>query len=90
MRTHDLKSVAVIAGLCFVGYVAATSSTDPIYVVDRVVDGDTIEVVEDSTSEIITVRLLNLDTTEMVSHDSIEQCFSKEAKGQTLPACSGS
>lgn len=75
-----LKSVAVIAGLCFVGYIAVTGFDDPVYVVDRVVDGDTIEVVEDGTNDIVTVRLLNVDTPEMVSNDPAERCYSKEAK----------
>ncbi|WP_181026433.1 thermonuclease family protein [Rathayibacter tritici] len=57
-------------------------------VVERVIDGDTVQVRTDS-GEDLTVRLIGIDTPETVKPNTAVQCFGPEASAQTkslLPA----
>lgn len=59
---------------------AAASGGPALYPVIKVVDGDTIEVQEDGT--IVKVRLIGIDTPEVVDPRKVVQCFGREASNE--------
>lgn len=58
-----------------------------LYLVDRVIDGDTI--VSDINGELETIRLIGLDTPEIVDPRKIVQCFGKEASDKAKEILTG-
>jgi len=88
MRT-TLVCVAALLAACSAGSSAAptTTSTNPSgspgtnATIDRVVDGDTVDIQIDGTVE--RVRLIGIDTPETVKPDSPVECFGPEASAFT-------
>lgn len=66
----------------------ATSTTQALYLVTRVVDGDTIVVSIDGTEQ--KVRLLGINTPETVDPRKTVECFGKQASEKTKSLLSGS
>ncbi|WJZ17805.1 Thermonuclease precursor [Corynebacterium guangdongense] len=80
-----LAAVAAVG----IGTAVAVSAPDPLYTVERVVDGDTIVVADPDGGEAVRVRLLNVDTPEMGAKGTLEGCYAQEATDfltQRLPA----
>lgn len=73
-------SSAFLDSLQSAGSVAA-STTAPTYLVSKVVDGDTIKVAW--ADEIVTIRMIGVDTPETVDPRKTVQCFGKEASAVT-------
>jgi micrococcal nuclease len=65
----------------------ATSAVERLFVVDRVIDGDTIVVLMNGEDE--TVRLLGMDTPETVDPRKPVQCFGPEASAETKSLLDG-
>ena len=65
----------------------ATSAAGRLFVVERVVDGDTIVVAMNGDDE--TVRLLGMDTPETVDPRKPVQCFGPEASAETKSLLDG-
>lgn len=60
---------------------AALSTTTPdTYFVEKVVDGDTIDIYKDN--ETVRLRLVGMDTPEVVDPRKVVQCFGKEASAE--------
>lgn len=79
-RARPLVLALIVAGGCGAGEDAASADNGRA-VVQRVVDGDTIEVLIGGTDE--TVRLLGIDTPESVDPRSPVECFGREAAEHT-------
>lgn len=94
--THLLICLALVAVLDFLSsnesvvsapqdtesIVVAASLYSDVYTVTRVVDGDTIEV-KDETGKLSKVRLIGINTPETVDPRKTVQCFGKEASNRT-------
>jgi micrococcal nuclease len=74
VRTPVLVLLAVLAALSGCGEAAGTASTARVV---RVVDGDTVRVVQDGREE--AVRYIGIDTPESVKPGSPVECFGKAA-----------
>ncbi|AOZ72939.1 hypothetical protein BK816_06240 [Boudabousia tangfeifanii] len=76
-----LGAAAAVVGVSTLGVVGyqiyQSSQEDPYYTVERVIDGDTIDVKQHGKT--IRVRLLNIDTPETVKPDTPVQCLGPEA-----------
>ena len=59
---------------------AAPTQAGPVYPVVKVVDGDTIEVEKDG--KVVKVRLIGIDTPEVVDPRKVVQCFGREASAE--------
>lgn len=66
---------------------AGALSTNPLYEVNRVIDGDTIEVIIDGQTE--NLRLIGLDTPETVDPRQSVECFGLEAKNRAQEILGG-
>ncbi len=69
--------------------VVSIFATSTNALVNRAVDGDTLEVVLDGTTEKVKVRLLGVDTPESVDPRKTVQCFGKEASKHTAELVNG-
>lgn len=63
------------------GQTSVSSVPDGFYRVSKVIDGDTIEVLQSGQSE--TVRLIGIDSPETVHPQKPVQCFGQEASDRT-------
>jgi micrococcal nuclease len=97
MSKKQLKQLAAIAGILLIllmqrfdivtpeavaeGYQTSGVTTSTNALVERVVDGDTIEVKLDSQVATAKVRLLGVNTPESVDPRKGVECFGKEASG---------
>ena len=68
-------------------FVSEASQSAALYPVTRVVDGDTIKISMEGKEE--TVRLLGVDTPELVDPRKPVQCFAKEASEETKKMLTG-
>ncbi len=59
---------------------AATTVSGQLYTVSKVVDGDTIKVMIDDVEQ--TIRLIGIDTPEVVDPRKTVECYGKEASSQ--------
>ena len=87
VTTASRSSVKVIQTQMTASVVDATSSTDELFSVERVIDGDTIVVLIDGKDE--TIRLLGMDTPETVDPRKPVQCFGPEASDETKSLLDG-
>lgn len=77
---NGLGAVAALVGACALtvaGVATVLSPGGETVVVDRVVDGDTVDVFRDATT--VRVRLLNIDTRESVDPNSPVECLGEDA-----------
>lgn len=65
----------------------ALSETKPLYAVEKVVDGDTIDVLMNGKTEHI--RLIGIDTPETVDPRTTVQCFGREASDKAKATLTG-
>lgn len=66
---------------------SVTQTVSGAYIVKKVVDGDTIKVEKGAT--LVTVRLIGVDTPEIVDPRKTVQCFGKEASDFTTSLVEG-
>lgn len=78
-RTPVSTSTARVTGL--------NSPGEMFLVVSRVVDGDTVDVIENGT--VVRVRLIGINTPETVDLRRVVECFGKEASQKTKELLSG-
>lgn len=67
--------------------VAQVANTPDTYTVAKVVDGDTLDIV--MTGKAVRVRLIGLDTPEIVDPRKPVQCFAREASGKAKQTLNG-
>lgn len=87
MQQHRWCLTGVAATLLLAGCGGTTTVRDGFGVVERVVDGDTVDIRIDGTEE--RVRLIGIDTPETQRLDSPGECYGPEASTYTealLPA----
>lgn len=65
----------------------STATSSPLYPVAKIVDGDTIKILRDGA--MVTVRLIGLDTPEIVDPRKPVQCFAKEASSEAKRMLTG-
>lgn len=68
-----------VVGIGAAGIAAVTSEDEPGYTVEKVVDGDTIDVASSEGESGIRVRFLNVDTPEMTAIGTPAGCYAQEA-----------
>lgn len=73
--TSAVTGTAVVVGTAMASGLAPAADTQ--IVVDRVIDGDTVDVVRDSDT--VRIRLLNIDTPETKDPDEPVECLGPEA-----------
>ena len=78
VSTSDRNSGAIVA---------ATSSDQNWYPVKKVVDGDTLKIV--MGGKVVTLRLIGLDTPEIVDPRKPVQCFAREASDEAKKILTG-
>lgn len=84
MRRHGISRSILFGGVAMlVGCGGETTELPPDAnaVVDRMIDGDTIEVIMDGRH--VTVRLIGIDTPETKKPDTPVECFGPEASART-------
>lgn len=77
VAAHKFVAAVAVVSFVTVGVVMGAARDQDRAVVDRVVDGDTVDVRFDGRLE--RVRLLNVDTPETVDPDRPVECLGEEA-----------